>query len=152
LPRNVYHKGGPEMRDDERAAIRVEAKEISFGSFRLTRTPLRLWRGRREVRLQPRQLAVLHYLVEHADAVVSREELLKTVWRGTIVTPAALQVCVRAIRAALGDEVEAPRYIATVGREGYRFIASLNTPSPVQSYKVYVQTLGTRRPVLSTLC
>ncbi len=125
------------MRDHEHTARRAGAEEIGFGPFRLTRTPLRLWRGRREIRLQPRQLAVLRYLVEHADAVVSREELLQAVWKGTVVTPAALQVCVRAIRAALRDEVETPRYIATVGREGYRFIAAV-TPALVPSSRFQV--------------
>src|SRR5690349_7647512 len=99
---NIRYRGGLEMRDHEHTVGRAGAEESGFGPFRLTRTPLRLWRGRREIRLQPRQLAVLRYLVEHADAVVSREELLQAVWKGTVVTPAALQVCVRAIRAALG--------------------------------------------------
>jgi DNA-binding winged helix-turn-helix (wHTH) protein/predicted ATPase len=113
------------MRNREPAVMREGEEEIIFGPFRLTRAPLRLWRGRREVKLQPRPLAVLGYLVEHADAVVSREELLHAVWKGTVVTPAALQVCVRAIRAALGDAVETPRYLATVGREGYQFIGQV---------------------------
>ncbi len=130
------------MRDHEHTARRAGAEEIGFGPFRLTRTPLRLWRGRREVRLQPRQLAVLRYLVEHADAVVSREELLQAVWKGTVVTSAALQVCVRAIRAALGDEVETPRYIATVGREGYRFIGQVVSSQQEENQKSKVGFLS----------
>jgi len=110
------------MRRNKHPATGEDTEGIIFGPFRLTRSPLRLWRGRGEVRLQPRQLAVLHYFVEHVETVVSREELLREVWSGTVVTPAALQVCVSAVRQALGDEVEAPRYIETVGREGYRFI------------------------------
>src|SRR5262245_50807469 len=113
-----------------------DAEGIAFGPFRLVREPLRLWRGRRVVKLQPRPLAVLLYLVEHAEAVVSREELLRTVWKGTVVTPAAVQVCVQAVRSALGDAVEAPRYIATVGREGYRFIAPLTAARPMVDHRL----------------
>src|SRR3982751_1029084 len=88
-----------------------EAEGITFGPFRVTHIPLQLWRGHREVKLQPRPLAVLRYLLEHAGAVVNRTELLRAVWQGTVVTPAALQVCVRAVRKALGDDAGAPRYI-----------------------------------------
>jgi DNA-binding winged helix-turn-helix (wHTH) protein/predicted ATPase len=133
---------------------------IVFGPFCLVREPLRLWRGRHEVKLQPRPLAVLLYLVEHAEAVVSRKELLQAVWQGTVVTPTALQVCVRAVRQALGDEASTPRYIATVGREGYRFIAPLTATQPVVSHQLSVvssdktkkepQQLGTEHQKLET--
>ncbi|HVO23301.1 MAG TPA: AAA family ATPase [Candidatus Margulisiibacteriota bacterium] len=72
--------------------------------------------------LQPRPLAVLSYLAARPAAVVSREELIAKVWAGTYVTKAVLKVAVRAIREALDDDADAPRYIETVGREGYRFI------------------------------
>lgn len=108
-------------------ATKEEVQGLAFGAFRLTQEPLRLWRGRREVKLQARPLAVLRYLVEHASVVVSREELLEAVWNGIVVTPAALQICIRAVRMALGDNARAPRYIETVGREGYRFIAAVAT-------------------------
>ena len=103
----------------------TDTAELHFGAFRLSGGPVRLWRGRREVKLQPRPLAVLRHLVDHAGAVVSRDELLRAVWRGTVVTSTALQMCVRAIRAALGDDAQTPRYIETVGREGYRFIGQV---------------------------
>src|SRR5215510_4793187 len=113
------------MSSHKHTMTRAGTEGIVFGPFCLMHEPLRLWKSRHEVKLQPRPLAVLLYLVEHAQAVVSREELLRAVWKGTVVTPTALQVCVRAVREALGDEVESPRYIATVGREGYRFIAKV---------------------------
>jgi len=64
-------------------------------------------------------------MAKQAGRVVTKEELLKEVWAGAYVTKTALRVCVRAIRIALGDDVAAPRYLETVGRVGYRFIASL---------------------------
>src|SRR5262245_18187071 len=115
-----------------------EVEEITFCPFRLTHSPLRLCGGRREVELPPRPLGVLRYLVEHAGALVSRQELLQALWQGTVVTPAALHVCVREVRKALGDETNTPRYIETVGREGYRFIAPLSCASQVKSQKLKV--------------
>jgi DNA-binding winged helix-turn-helix (wHTH) protein len=94
---------------------------VEFGSFRLEHRPRRLLRRNRPVGLQPRPLAVLAYLVEHADRVVPKEELLAEIWAGTIVSQAVLKVAVRAIREALGEDPDHPRHIETVGREGYRF-------------------------------
>ena len=56
--------------------------------------------------------------------IIGRDELIAQVWAGTHVTKAVLKVAVRAIREALGDEADAPQYVETVGREGYRFIAN----------------------------
>src|SRR5215472_2957791 len=103
----------------------VQAKSgISFGSYRLDPQGLKLWKGSERVSLQPRPVAVLSYLAARPGAVVGRDELLRSVWAGTYVTRAVLKVAVRAIREALQDDADAPRYIETVGGEGYRFIAS----------------------------
>ncbi len=106
---------------------------IMFGPYRLDAAGSRLWKGDEAVALQPRPLAVLSYLAARPGDVVSRDDLIATLWGGTYVTKAVLKVAVRAIREALQDDAEAPRYIETVGREGYRFIgadagAATNTP------------------------
>ncbi len=97
---------------------------ISFGPYRLDPDGPRLCKGDDPVRLQPRPLAVLYYLVARPGTVVGRDELIANVWAGTFVTKAVLKVAVRAIREALDDDADAPRYIETVGREGYRFIGN----------------------------
>jgi predicted ATPase/DNA-binding winged helix-turn-helix (wHTH) protein len=97
-------------------------RSVLFGPYRLDLDAARLWRGHAAVPLQPRPLAVLSYLAARPGAVVSRDELLAQLWAGTYVTKAVLKVAVRAIREALADDAGAPRYIETVGREGYRFI------------------------------
>ncbi|MFN8600991.1 MAG: AAA family ATPase [Candidatus Binatia bacterium] len=74
--------------------------------------------------LQPRPLAVLAYLATRAGEVVPGDELLRALWPGIHVTRAVLKVAVHALREALGDDAAAPRWIETVGREGYRFIGS----------------------------
>lgn len=95
---------------------------IVFGPYRLDVDGGRLWHGGTPVALQPRPLAVLAYLAARPGAVVPRDELLARVWAGTFVSKAVLKVAIRAIREALGDDADAPRWIETVGREGYRFI------------------------------
>jgi DNA-binding winged helix-turn-helix (wHTH) protein/tetratricopeptide (TPR) repeat protein len=96
---------------------------ISFGPYRLDLQSLKLWKGSERVSLRPRPVAVLSYLAARPGEVVGRDELLRSLWAGTYVTRAVLKVAVRAIREALEDDAGAPRYIETVGREGYRFIA-----------------------------
>jgi predicted ATPase/DNA-binding winged helix-turn-helix (wHTH) protein len=97
---------------------------ITFGPFclELEVTHGRLWRGEQIIALRPRSLAVLRYLVEHAGRLVTKAELRQQVWTRTHVTDTVLRVCVRDIRAALGDEAAAPQYVETVGQQGYRFL------------------------------
>jgi DNA-binding winged helix-turn-helix (wHTH) protein/tetratricopeptide (TPR) repeat protein len=104
---------------------------IVFGPYRLDVDSARLWKGNDPVAIQPRPLAVLSYLAARPGAVVSRDELIAKLWAGTYVTKAVLKVAVRAIREAVDDAADSPRYIETVGREGYRFIgAEADAASP----------------------
>jgi predicted ATPase/DNA-binding winged helix-turn-helix (wHTH) protein len=98
-------------------------QHLLFGPFRLDPVTERLWCGEQAVVLRAKPLAVLRYLAAHPGRVVTKEELLKTVWAGTYVSKTVLKVCVREIREALREAVVAPRYLETVGRLGYRFIA-----------------------------
>jgi DNA-binding winged helix-turn-helix (wHTH) protein/tetratricopeptide (TPR) repeat protein len=107
-----------------------ETSGITFGPYRLDAAEARLWKGDRPVPLQPRPLAVLSYLAARPGAVVGRDELIAQLWTDTHVTKAVLKVAVRAIREALDDAADAPRYIETVGRDGYRFIGAGTMPPP----------------------
>jgi DNA-binding winged helix-turn-helix (wHTH) protein len=75
----------------------------------------------------------LRYLVERPSHLVTKEELLSAIWPETIVSEGVLTTHVRAIRQALGDNAKAPRYLETVHRRGYLFIAPLTTTPPVVS-------------------
>src|SRR5262249_5963695 len=101
---------------------------LDFEPFQLDPVKQQLWRGEQAIELQPRPLAVLHYLAARPRQVGTKEELLKEGWQGTYVTKNALQVCVRAIRKALGDDVNNPQYLETVGWEGYRFLGKVASP------------------------
>lgn len=74
------------------------------------------------VPLRPKVYGVLSYLVQHPHRIVTKDELLDEVWRGTVVSDSVLKVCVRELRTALGDSTKEPRYVATVHRRGYRYV------------------------------
>jgi DNA-binding winged helix-turn-helix (wHTH) protein len=96
-----------------------------------------LWCGAEAVTLSPKAFDVLHYLVTHADRLVSKGELLDAVWPQAAVSEAVVRVTIGALRKALGDTIQPFRFIATVPRRGYRFRASVTlvlvaaeTPTP----------------------
>jgi adenylate cyclase len=78
----------------------------------------------RDVQLRPRAFEVLCYLVENAGRLVTKEELLRTVWPNVIVTDEALTHCVSEVRQAIGDGAQA--IIKTIPRRGYRFTAAVS--------------------------
>ena len=94
----------------------------SFGAFRLDATPACLWREEQLLPLPPKPLAVLAYLVARAGQVVTKDELLEAVWPETMVSEGVLKTCLAQIRRVLGETAQAPQYIATVHRRGYRFL------------------------------
>ncbi len=123
-------------------------QQLTFGPFRLDVTGGRLWRGAHVVALRPRAVAVLRYLAEHPGRLVTKAELRQAVWGDTHVTDTVLRVCVREIRAALGDLASAPQYVQTVGQEGYCFLAGgdleslpLPTPGPLVGRQREVERL-----------
>ncbi len=95
---------------------------IAFGPFRLDGTSGRLSRDGRDVEIQPRPLALLRHLASRPGELVTRAELLASVWGGIRVDPGVVKVAMHALREALGDDGGAPRWIETVGRRGYRFV------------------------------
>jgi DNA-binding winged helix-turn-helix (wHTH) protein/Tol biopolymer transport system component len=96
---------------------------ISFGPFEFDRQSRLLWREGTEIALPPRVLGVLELLVDRAGQVVARQDLLDGVWKDAFVTDTSLAEAVSFLRQALGDDPQAPRYIQTVHRRGYRFLA-----------------------------
>lgn len=75
------------------------------------------------VALEPKSFDVLRCLLENRDRLVSKDELLDMVWKDTFVTPNVLTRAVAQLRKALGDDAFEARYIETVAKRGYRFIA-----------------------------
>ena len=99
------------------------AAQWHFGAFRLDPAQACLWRGEDVLVLPPKPFAVLQYLVTHPNRLVTKAELLDAVWPETAITDAVLRVAIGTVRKVLGDPAPTPRYIATVPRRGYRFLA-----------------------------
>jgi DNA-binding winged helix-turn-helix (wHTH) protein len=81
-----------------------------------------LYRGDERLHLTSKPLETLIFLVENRGRVVEKQELLSAVWKGTHVTDCTLVQAVREIRRVLKDDKEAPRFIQTIPRQGYRFL------------------------------
>jgi predicted ATPase/DNA-binding winged helix-turn-helix (wHTH) protein len=84
-----------------------------------------VWRDRVSIPLTPKSFTVLSYLMERSGQLVTKEELLNAAWPSIYVSDAALKVCIRRLRQALGDQSHPPRYIETVHWRGYRFIGQV---------------------------
>ena len=100
--------------------IRFGAYEVDLRSGELRKNELKL-------KLSGQPFQVLVMLLEHPGAVVTREELQQRLWPNTFVdVEHNLNTAINKIREALGDSAENPRFVETLTRRGYRFIASLN--------------------------
>lgn len=100
-----------------------ETHTLWFDPFRVDLTNEQVWHGAAELRLRPHSFAVLRQLLTHAGQLLTKEALWHAVWPEVAVGDKALAVCIGELRKALGDDPQAPRFIATVHRRGYRFIA-----------------------------
>ncbi len=108
----------------------MQANCWEFGPFRLDKTNAILWRGDEVVALRPKNFAALCYLVERHGQLVTKDELLDAVWQRRFVGEAVLKVCINELRHALGDKAHTSRYLVTVARRGYRFIAPVTEAQP----------------------
>src|ERR1044071_1128570 len=98
---------------------------IVFDPFCLDRSNECLRRGSEIIKLRPKAYAVLNQLVGRSGQLVTKEELLATVWPETFVTDAVLKVTIRQLRDALEDDPKTPAFIETAHRRGYRFIGQI---------------------------
>src|SRR5713101_4101874 len=106
---------------DPSGRLRFGVFEVDLRAGELTKRGLR-------VRLQEQPFQVLAMLLEKPGELVTREELQKKLWSQTVVDfDHGLNKAINKIREALGDSAENPRFVETVPRRGYRFIAPVNT-------------------------
>ncbi len=96
-----------------------------FGDYTVDRAAYRLTRAGEPVDVTPKLLDLLLHLLDHAGALVTKEDLLDALWPGANVTDNALTQAVSELRQALGDDASAPTFIKTVARRGYRFVAPI---------------------------
>lgn len=96
---------------------------LRFDRFLLDPGNRQLRRDGEPIDLNARYLDALVLLVREPGALVSKDRFLDEVWRGVPVTDEALTQCIKTLRRQLGDDATAPRFIETVPKHGYRFIA-----------------------------
>ena len=104
----------------------MPAVSYRFGPFLVDRASYRVLRGEHVVDLTPKLLDLLLHLVDHAGTLVTKEDLLDTLWPDANVTDNALAQAMSELRQALGDDAGTPAYIKTIARRGYRFIARVD--------------------------
>jgi DNA-binding winged helix-turn-helix (wHTH) protein len=101
----------------------MESGGFRFDRFLLDPRDRRLTRDGAPIELNARYLDALALLVREAGRLVSKDRFLDEVWRGVPVTDEALTQCIKTLRSRLGDDAARPRFIETVPKHGYRFIA-----------------------------
>src|ERR1700675_4492492 len=129
--------GAPNM-----AAPVQTARALRFDIFELDLRAGQLRKRGVRLRLQGQPLQVLAALLKHAGEVVTREELRGEVWAaGTFVDfDHSLHNAIARVREALGDSAEIPRYIETLPRRGYRFIAPVEEVQDEQASQPPTET------------
>src|ERR1700732_3347689 len=103
----------------------MSSGRFRFGLFEFDLDTRELRREGVLLRLQWQPAQVLAYLVDHAGQAVTREELIKEIWGAQTFVDfdRGLNFCIGQIRSALGDDSVSPRYIRTLPKRGYQFIA-----------------------------
>jgi DNA-binding winged helix-turn-helix (wHTH) protein len=109
--------------------VETARKIIRFGLFELDSAAGELRKQGLKIRLADQPLEILLLLLEHPGDVVSREAVRQRLWPGETFVDfdAGLNTAIKKLRDALGDPAENPRFVETLPRRGYRFIAPIET-------------------------
>jgi DNA-binding winged helix-turn-helix (wHTH) protein/tetratricopeptide (TPR) repeat protein len=117
---------------------------LLFAPYRLDLQNEQLWRADDLIPLRAKPFALLRYMAENPARLVLHEELRKAIWPTTYVSEGVLRVYLREVRAALEDDSESPRFIETIARRGYRFLAEVERVTTTGTSKVVGGELLTR--------
>jgi len=113
-----------------------------FGAFVLDAAEHVLTTNGTPVSLPPRAFNLLVVLVENSGSLITKDDLLKCVWQGVSVEEGNIPYNVSLVRKALGDDAAAPRYMATVPKLGYRFIAPVKRLTESANSSAAIKTAG----------
>lgn len=114
-----------------------------FGNVTIDGENFRVTKSGKAVQLTPRAFDVLIYLLENRGRVIEKQELFEKIWKDNFVSDNSLTKIIKEIRQAIGDDASAPRFIETVPKRGYRFIADTSNDD---ENKGASQTLNTEKP------
>jgi DNA-binding winged helix-turn-helix (wHTH) protein len=104
---------------------------LAFGQFELDTDRVELRADGAAVALEPQVFALLRYLIENRDRMVSKDEIVDAIWGGRIVSDSAVTSRIKSVRQAVGDDGRAQRIIRTVHGRGFRFVADVTTAPQV---------------------
>src|SRR5262245_41196573 len=104
-----------------------------FGDFTLDTDQRVLLRLGKPLPLTPKVFDTLLILVENSGRVIKKDELMRRLWPDTFVAEANITFNIQQLRKFLGDDARRPRYIETVSRRGYRFIAKVEAVTESQT-------------------
>ncbi len=110
-------------------------ERLRFGPFELSGATGEILKDGMPLKLQPQPFRVLRLLVSRPGELIGREEIQDTLWADgtTVEFDQGLNYCIRQIRAALNDDAREPRFIETVPKRGYRFIAPVDAGPSVET-------------------
>src|SRR5262249_55580963 len=114
----------PGLRLDASGGCRLR---IQFDGYSLDTDRRELRVGDALVPIQPQVFDLLEYLIANRDRVVSKDDLISSIWKGRIVSESTLLSRINAARRAIGDDGEQQRLIRTVARKGIRFVGAVRT-------------------------
>jgi len=97
----------------------------AFDRFELDTDRYELRDDGASVAIEPQVFALLALLVENCGRLVSKEEIVETIWRGRVISDAALSSRIKSLRQALGDDGRTQRLVRTVHGKGFRFVGQL---------------------------
>jgi TolB-like protein/Tfp pilus assembly protein PilF len=108
----------------------------TFDDVRVDLQTCRVFKAGKHVRLEPKAMDVLVFLIEHRGRVIEKSELLDAVWKEAFVTQNAMTRVIAQLRKALGDDPRQARYIKTVQTRGYLFVADVSTGEAARASSV----------------
>src|ERR1700733_5120740 len=109
-------------------------KLVRFGTFEVDLRAGELWKSGRKRKLAGQPFLVLAMLLERPGEMITREELQQRLWPDTFVdVEHSLNAAINKIREALNDSAESPHFVETLPRRGYRFVAPVDSGTPVES-------------------
>ena len=111
------------------SVLRIWGPDVQFffADHTLDTDRRELRRGSERIAVEPQVFDLLVYLVQNRDRVVTKDDLIASVWRGRIVSDSTLTSRINAARKAVGDSGEDQRLIRTIARKGLRFVGGIHT-------------------------
>jgi predicted ATPase len=113
-----------------------------FEIFRLDTSNECLWREAAQIALPPKPFAILRYLVEHPGRLITHDELLDALWPETYVQPQVLRTYMLELRKVLGDDIGSPRFIQTIPKRGYTFVARVTENAEAKNGATHIPAMA----------